>query len=607
MPDNVGIAQAICECPVRTLSLSVSLVAVALLSGGCTTLTLPPTDTAPAEASPAAPAQEQLAPAGDTTVVVGEAPDVALQSDSAKVQYHVMAGELAAARGEPGLAATEFAAVLDLVEDVELARRATGLAVVARDEALSLKLARRWLELEPGSADPREVIAGLSLRSGDLSGTLEQAGALVRGHPAGPGEGFLHVAQILMQVGPDQADAALAVMNQLVAEWPQTAGAHHALGVVALQFERLDVAEKAIEVANRLEPGNRDHELLQIGIWVSQGEIGRADARIDELAAADAKPAELRLGYARLLLEKNRRDAARRQLDATLKLDPLNYDAHYALGVMLFNEGDFDDAAEHLRTALAGPRSQDAALQLGRVTEALGRPQEALEYYTRVRHGPAAVEAALRSAAVLARIGRIDEASLLLDELRDRFPQLATRLDLAEGEMLIESGDARAALELYGRALADQGDNLDLLYGRSLAHERLGDVAGAERDLRQILARDPDDARALNALGYMLTVHSDRLDEAEALIGRALEIEPDDAAIIDSMGWLHFKRGRNDQALALLTSAYARFPDPEVAAHLGEVLWVMGKRDEAEAVWDKALRIDPEHPVVLEARKRLSE
>lgn len=582
----------------RTFPLYAPALAAALLSGGCAT-------TPPPGVESSAPA-EAIAPSADATLVFGEVPDTALETDTAKAQYHVMAGELAASRGEPGLAAREFAAALNTVKDVELARRATGLAVVARDEALSLELAHRWLEMEPDSADPREVIAGLSLRQGDLSATLEQTRALVGGHPAGPGDGFLHVAQILMQVDADRADAALSVMGQLIAEWPDLAGAHHALGVVALQFERLDVAERAIEQANRLEPGNRDHELLQVGIWVSQGEIERADARIAELAAADAKPAELRLGYARLLLEKKQRDAARRQLEAILEVDPINYDAHYALGVLHFNNGDFEAAEKHLRIAVTGPRIQEAALQLGRVAEALQRPEEALEHYRRVRHGPAAVEAALRSAAVLARIGRIDDARLLVDELRDRFPQLATRLDLAEGEMLIESGDPGAALKLYERALAEQSDNLDLLYGRSLAHERLGNIDGAESDLRQILEREPDDARALNALGYMLTVHTDRLDEAEALISRALEIEPDDAAIIDSMGWLHFKRGRNEQALALLTEAYSRFPDPEVAAHLGEVLWVTGKREEAEAIWDKALRSDPDHPVVLETRKRLA-
>ncbi|WP_370309198.1 tetratricopeptide repeat protein [Sinimarinibacterium flocculans] len=579
----------------RTIAPWFSASAAALMLGACAV-------TPPPAADPAA--DTRIPPASDVRVVE-EVPDTALQSASARAQYHVMAGELAASRSEPGLAASEFAAALKIVDDAELARRGTAMAVAARDESLSLELARRWLELEPESADPREVIAGLSLQRGDLSATIEQAEALVRGHPGGPADGFMHVAQVLMQVGPDRADGALSVMDHLMAQWPELAGAHHALGVVALHFDRLDVAEAAIAEARRLDPGNRDHELLQVGIWVGQGEIARADARIDELAAADERPVDLRLGYARLLLDEREREAARRQLQAILDIDPPNVDAHYALGVLAFDEGRFEDAEKHLLITLSGPRAQEAALQLGRIAEGDQRPHDALELYSRVRQGPAAVEAAMRSAAVLARIDRVDEARALLGELRRRFPQLASRLDLAEGEMLIESGDAKAALAHYERALAEDGDDLDLLYGRSLAHERLGSLDSAESDLRTILDRSPNDARALNALGYMLVVHSERLDEAEDLIGRALELEPDDAAIIDSMGWLLYKRGRNEQALELLSQAYERFPDPEVAAHLGEVLWVTGDRDKARAVWDRALRGDPDNPVVLETRGRL--
>ncbi|MES0874503.1 tetratricopeptide repeat protein [Sinimarinibacterium thermocellulolyticum] len=584
----------------RTFLPSAPVLAALLLTGGCASLP----SARPAPDEPAANVAAPV-PAIEDAPVVGAAPETPFATAAARAQYHILAGELAASRGAPAQAAAEFAAALETVRDAELAQRATGLAVLARDEALALELAHRWLELDPDSAEPREVIAGLSLRQGDLTATLEQTRALVRGHPAGPSEGFLHVAQILMQADAERADAALSVMGQLVTEWPRLAGAHHALGVVALHFERLDLAERAIAAARQLEPGNRDHELLQVGIWVGQNRIEQADAHIAKLAAASDKPAELRLGYARLLLEKNHREAAQRQLRAILAADPVNVDAHYALGVLHFNEGEFKAAEKHLRAALSGPRMQDAALQLGRVAEALQRPEEALDHYRRVRHGPAAIEAALRSASVLARIDRMSEAQVIIGELRDRFPQLATRLDLAEGELLIDSGDAEAAFALYERALVDDPDNLDLLYGRSLAREKLGDLVGAEQDLRKILSREPDDARALNALGYMLTVHTDRLDEAETLIRRALELEPDDAAIIDSMGWLHFKRGRHEQALTLLRKAYARYPDPEVAAHLGEVLWVMGRHEEAEAIWDEALRSDADHPVVLETRQRL--
>jgi tetratricopeptide (TPR) repeat protein len=522
------------------------LAAVCLLpAAGCTTLR----PDAAANTPPASP-QEQLAE------LAGDAPAEPLQTAEARVQYHVMAGEMAAARQHPAQAAREFLAALEYIADAELARRTAMMAVAARDEDLSLAAARRWLQIEPDSADPRELVTTLSLQQGDLVAAMEQAAELIRRHPAGPADGFMHVAQIMAQLGEERADGALTVMQQLVAEWPELAGAHHALGVAALNLKRIDLAEVAARRARELAPGQRDHELLQVGIWIQQGRVEEADARMSKLVAAEPRSAELRMSYARLLLDNGEREAAQRQLEAVLVIEPLHQDALFALGVLAFNDGRHADAEAHLRRILVGPRAQDAALQLGRIAEIQQRHDDALSLYGRVRHGPSAIEAVMRSANVLSRTGRIDTARHLMDELRDRFPQLATRFDIAEGEMLIASGDAEAALQMYDEALADEPGNHDLLYGRSLAYEKLRRVDDAERDLRSILNDEPDDARALNALGYMLTVHTGRLAEAEPMIARALELQPDDAAIMDSMGWLHFKRGRPEQALALRRAAH---------------------------------------------------
>jgi Flp pilus assembly protein TadD len=158
----------------------------------------------------------------------------------------------------------------------------------------------------------------------------------------------------------------------------------------------------------------------------------------------------------------------------------------------------------------------------------------------------------------------------------------------------------------YDQALREHPAEPDLLYGRSLVHERLQDVGAAEADLRRILQDDADDARAMNALGYMLTVHTERLDEARKLIKRALELSPDDAAVIDSMGWVEFRQGRPHEALALLEKAFSKNQDPEIAAHLGEVLWTLGRRDQARAIWEAALTRDPEHRVLRDTVDRLS-
>ncbi len=595
------------SCPHFRLTVIAALAAALQLSACATTPAVD--ENATAGDSSVVSVENVGAPGNDLAEVAESAPAKPLATAQAQAQYHVLAGEMAAGRQQPGVAAREFVEALKVLDDVELAERATALAVVARDETLALSAAQRWLELAPTAADAREVIISLGLQSGDLSGTLEQCRELIRGNPGGIADGFRHVAQLMTPIARDRADGALTLMGQLVAEWPQEAGAHHAYGVVAMAFNEPELAEAAARKAHALAPKERDHDLLLVGTWVRQGRIDEASAHIDALVKDDKndKAAELRAGYARLLLDNSRRDAAREQFAKVLKLDPKGADAHYALAVMAYPDSDYAAATEHLKPLLAdGPRKAEAALLLGRIAEAQSQFPQALEYYSRIREGAPALDAAMRSAMVLARMGQVSNARRLLQSLRDHVPQFATRFYMAEGEILLNAEDHEAALALYDEALADNIDDGDLLYGRSLAYERLGRIALAEKYLQTSITHDPDDARALNALGYMLVVHSQRYDEAEDLIRRALAIEPDDAAIIDSLGWLQFKQGRKDEALALLQKAYALYPDPEVAAHLGEVLWALNDREQAQSVWNEALKKNPDHDALVETMQRLN-
>ncbi|WP_028008968.1 tetratricopeptide repeat protein [Solimonas flava] len=524
----------------------------------------------------------------------------------AEAQFHVMAGEMAAARHQPLIAAREFLAALQAVDDAGLAQRATGLALAGRDENLALAAALRWLQLEPNAMDAREVIARVALSRGDLTTASQQCQAIIEGHAGGIDEGFRIAAGILSQADMAHGDAALSVIRELAGRYPKNVGAAHAVALVALRFNQLDVAESASLQALALAPKSRDEKLLRVGVLVKRGKIDGANAVIDTLVKKEEKADELRLAYAKLLLESNQREPARTQLQKILAHTPNQPDAMFALGVMAANDQDVDTAERYFTALLDGDRGEDAALQLGRLHESRGDYAGALDYYGRVQHGAQALDAATRQSGVLAKMGRLDDARRLLAQLRDRFPQFAIRFTLAESELLLNAQRYDDALTLLDGAVQDAPDNVDLLYSRSLVYERLGKIDAAEKDLRAALAADPDDARSLNALGYMLAVHTQRLDEAHDLVGRALTLDPDDAAIIDSMGWVEFKRGNTELASQLLKRAFAEFPDPEVAAHLGEVLWTLGRKDEARSVWNKALRDSPEHPVLKETVQRLT-
>jgi tetratricopeptide (TPR) repeat protein len=526
-------------------------------------------------------------------------------SPEAQAQYHVLVGEMAAQRRQPELAAQEFLKALELIPDPELAMRAASMALSAKNEALALKAARRWQQLAPGEADPREAVARLALRAGKRDETYTHCEALVQGHAGGPAEGFRHVAQVLSQEGSHKDDA-LAVMEQLRRKWPELAGAYHAQSLLALRFNEIALAESSARESLRRQPDSRDSLLLLTGVLVKKGDIAGADATMSELLKLGGDPAELRMGYARLLLEADQIDAARRQFEGVLLAKPDSHEARFALGLLELERDSLDGAEPHFRALLASPDfKQRAAYYLGRIEETRRRPAEAIAWYEQVTEGEQALEAVMRRAVALGKLGRMPEGRRLLLEMRQQMPMFATRFYLAEGELLLDADAGAEALALYDQALAENPGHADLLYGRSLVHERLKNVRAAEADLRSIIATDAEDARAMNALGYMLTVHTQRLEEARKLVSRALEIAPDDAAVIDSMGWVEFRQGRHAAARVLLEKAFSKAKDPEIAAHLGEVLWTLGERDRAREVWKGALTRDPEHPVLRDTVQRL--
>jgi tetratricopeptide (TPR) repeat protein len=543
-------------------------------------------------------------PEGDDA---GPAPELTPEQQM-QVQFHIMAGEMAAGRGQPGVAAEAFVRALELQPDAALAGRTTQLALAAGRADVARTAAARWLELEPSSMDAREVLARLALRQGDLDEVYAQSQEMISGHAGGPAEGFRHVA-LLLSMEPDAGPRALLVLDRLVSAYPDLGGARYARALVALRYEQIEVAERSAREALKLEPESRDYTLLLIGVLVRKNELAESDTLVDKLLskAKGEERTEVRMAYARLLLDGGHREAARARLREILKEAPGEQDARYGLGVMAFTDGALDEA-ESLLAPLAADadRGGDASYQLGRIAEARRQYDKALDHYRRVNSGGQAVEAAVRQAAVMTRLGKVAEARSSLDQLRRQFPPLGPRLILAEAEMLLDAGLHADALSVYDTALEKSPDDSGLLYGRSLVHERMGRFPQAEADLRRILSTDKDDARAMNALGYMLSVNTTRYEEAHKLIEAALQRSPDDAAVIDSMGWVLYKLGRLEESRVYLEKALAKAADPEISAHLGEVLWQLGQREQARAVWDKALARDPDHRALVETVERLT-
>ncbi|MES1943337.1 hypothetical protein PC39_04422 [Salinisphaera sp. PC39] len=546
------------------------------------------------------------------TVPVDEPPErpeavVPLPPDpQVDLEYYILAGETALQRGYAAQAAQAYVAALDYSDDPELAQRATRIALFAGDPDLAFRAALAWSEVEPDSADAHQTAARLALRAGAPRQLETHAAAVVDLHPEGPAAGFRELADVLSGE-PGAGDVALNAVDELVSGYPDLPEAHYALGLLALRYNRLGAADAAAGRALALRPDWAEAVMLKADVLVRQGRIAAADELVAGLTGSRSERAEHHIEYARLLLDAGRPDAAADGFERALSLDPDNADARYGLGLLALSL-DQAERAEKAFAALyrSGRRRDDAAFYLGAVAESRGDYAEARQWYGRVGEGAHLFEAQVRAAATYYEQGDLARARSELQSLRERRGDMAERLYIAEGELLYKAQRYREALALYEEALSRYPGDADLLYARSLVWERLGDIDRAEADLRAVLSQEPGDPRALNALGYMLSNHSRRYEEARRYIEQALEADPDNPVIIDSMGWIHYRLGNLDKALDYLERAYARLPDPEVAAHLGEVLWKLGRKEEARRVWSDAEAEDPDHPVLRETLERLA-
>lgn len=563
-----------------------------------------PTRTAPFSAALACAAGFAFAPLPLLARVEEQPQAVRPLSPTAQAQYHVMAGEMAAGRQMHEAAAEEFLKALNFAPDAALAARATAFALAARRDDLALAAAQKWLKIEPSAADAREVILRLSLKSGNAAEARTQADALIKGHPGGESDGLRTVALLLSQ-DKDQGATALTLMKSLVAERPNSAAAQRALALLAFRYKDLPLTEKAAREALRLAPNERESTLLLVAAYANRGDIAAADAAMAPLLA-EKNSLDLRLGYSKLLIDADQRLAAKEQLRQVLKTHPANADANLAMGLLLLDERKPAEAEPHFLVLSENPdRKPDAAYYLGRIAEMKKQPGTALGWYEKVTSGSQVLDSYVRRARVLASLKRLPEARELLATLREQYPPLSSRLIATEGELLIQEQAFVEALSLYDTALkADPGDE-ELLYARALLHERMNRFDLSEADLKAIIEQDANDARALNALGYMLVTRTTRLEEAAKLIAKAQELSPNDPAILDSMGWVQFKLGKPKDALPWLQKAHAILPDPEVAAHLGEVLWTLGEKDKARALLEAAAAEEGSHPVLRETMQRL--
>ncbi len=564
---------------------------------------MPPQAIAP----PSAGEQPAPAPGPGPGTPPGAIPDVELTRE---LLYQILASEIAAQRGEYGRATATYLNIARETRDPRLARRATELALAGRSLESALPAAELWHELEPGSEMAAQTLETLLLSTGRF---IPAEPLLARRLAEARADGSLplvyHKLQGLLTRVSDKS-AALDMLARLAEPDAEVPSARLAVGAVAMAADKPDRALAEARAAMALLPTDPEPALAAARYAHQAEDPAQAREILGDFLERNPDATDARFMLARLLMADGNAGAARQQFEHALASRPDDPTILFSLGQLAYQTGQPEVAADYLERYVDLPadirRENDPAFMfLGQIAEEQRHYQQAADWYARVESGEQFVPALVRRAISLGKLGRTDEARTLLHDTQAGRSEDQTRLTLAESQVLRDAGRDQEAFEVLGRAIAERPDNPDLLYDQAMVAERLDRIDVLEKNLRRIIEIDPGHAHSYNALGYTLADRGMRLEEAHALIEKALALSPDDAHIEDSMGWVLFRMGRFDQAEKHLRRAYERAPEAEIAAHLGEVLWAQGRHEEARKLWQEASGREPDNETLRKTLARL--
>ncbi len=503
--------------------------------------------------------------------------------------YQFLLTEIASQRGETDVAVKASASLANKTRDPRVAMRTAQLAIesIQLDEAIdAIKL---WREVEPASLVASRMLSSVLVRAGKLDEARVELAGLLRANAANEGAIFIHLYQVLS--GYSDKAAALKLMGDLAQSYPSVPEARWATAQLAQSAGDDELALREVKSAGELRPDWAMAVSLEAALLQKDAPQSGLD-RLESFLAKHPDAREIRVQYARALLDEKQFKLARDEFQRLANDNPDSPEMAFAIALISLQMGDFQGAEAQLKQSLdKGKKDQDTVrYYLGQLDEAKKNEAGAIANYRLVEGGEYRFSAQIRVVYLLNKRGEFAVAQQYLRQVSAINSQQQVQLILVESKLLSDQQKREEAYNVLQQGLEKFPDNSDLLYETAMIAERVSKPAVTEKLLRRLIKIKPDDAQAYNALGFSLLERNERIPEAVALVEKALQLAPDDAAIIDSVGWGYYRSGKLDESIALLKRAFASNPDPEIAAHLGEVLWVSGDKEGAKKIWQDSLK-----------------
>ena len=580
-------AQTAGKSPISYMNRSSALLLALVLLSGCQAL---------------APTSPDDSSAAEDVSSTPEKPTV-YSSFSEDTLYSLLSAELAGQRNRLDIALDNYVTQAINTQDPGVSERAFRIAEYLGADQAALDTSLIWVKNAPDDIEAQRAAAIQLARNGRYDESLVYMEKVLQ---AKGDTHFDFLALAAIETDADTRAGLQKSFDSLLAKHPDNG---QLIFGKALLMQQDGDAEGALKLLEKNPPQNGEVAPILLRARLLQS-LNRGDEALPLLKKSVSQyPDDKRLGltYARTLVEQNRMTEAKVQFASLVEQYPEDDELRFSLALVCLEGKSWDEAEGYLQELIERDSHVDSAhLNLGRIAEERNDPEGALVEYALVGPGSEYLPAQLRQADILISHGRGAEASKKLASARGAQPDYAIQLYLIEAETLAANNQTDRAWNTLQQALKQYPDDLNLLYSRAMLAEKRNDLDQMERDLRAIIKREPDNAMALNALGYTLSDRTTRYTEAKALIQQAYDLNPDDPAVLDSLGWVNYRLGNLDEAERLLRQALERFPDQEVAAHLGEVLWANGKQREAKTIWGTFLKENPDSPILRKTILRLT-